>query len=647
MLPYTCTTSLALLQKYLESSSQVAFTFITADTLGLGKDRIPVPLLPGRRVIGCSFSNKEGTGLYVPLDHQEGNNFEISEFIAFLARFLSDPTFTKITHNLAFASAIAYSQGIVIQPPVYDICCASQMCLKAPNQFRTLAESGLSDLVSTLGDESITSLMASPAGTTLGNYSDSTSPAQCAAAEADLILRLYLRFNEWFDHNLPRHRTIVEEIESPVAVGIGILKFNGVPIDQVRLQAFRDQAEAKLAQLRCEILFLIGDVDLGANGSSPDFRRFLFEDLGLPILTSTKSGHASLDDDAVQRLITWCKEHRPALVPVLERIKELRMWSRIESTYLDGYMRHIDPDTKCIHPDILQLSTKTGRMSCRNPNLQNIPRRANDPTGIRSCIKAPDGHLILSADYSQVELRASAFLSRDKRMCNIYREGGDIHAATASVIFGTSYAEETNSLAPDHKEHRAVAKTVNFSAIYGTSAQGLQKTLAQAGIQKSLYECESILRNLTRGFEGLSEWQQQVKAEASLHRYSETWLGRRRYLPDIASADWKLRSAAERQAVNTPVQGTAADIIKIAMTRILRSLPQRTWLKPILQIHDELVFVIPAARLNEAAAFVRHCMEQPPFPEFDIPLPVGISVGPTFGDLQQLSYEHEFEAKKL
>ena len=177
MLPYTCTTSLALLQKYLESSSQVAFTFITADTLGLGKDRIPVPLLPGRRVIGCSFSNKEGTGLYVPLDHQEGNNFEISEFIAFLARFLSDPTFTKITHNLAFASAIAFSLGIVIQPPVYDICCASQMCLKDPNEFRTLAESGLSDLVSTLGDESITSLMAGPAGTTLGNFSDSTSPA--------------------------------------------------------------------------------------------------------------------------------------------------------------------------------------------------------------------------------------------------------------------------------------------------------------------------------------------------------------------------------------------------------------------------------------------------------------------------------------
>ena len=270
------------------------------------------------------------------------------------------------------------------------------MCLKDPNEFRTLAESGLSDLVSTLGDESITSLMAGPAGTTLGNFSDSTSPAQCAAAEADLILRLYHQFNRWFDHNLPRHRTIVEEIESPVAVDIGIMKYNGVPIDQVRLQAFRDQAEAKLAQLRCEILFLIGDVDLGANGSSPDFRRFLFEDLGLPILTSTKSGHASLDDDAVQRLITWCKEHRPELVPVLERIKELRMWSRIESTYLDGYMRHIDPDTKCIHPDILQLSTKTGRMSCRNPNLQNIPRRANDPTGIRSCIKAPDGHLILS-----------------------------------------------------------------------------------------------------------------------------------------------------------------------------------------------------------------------------------------------------------
>ena len=188
----------------------------------------------------------------------------------------------------------------------------------------------------------------------------------------------------------------------------------------------------------------------------------------------------------------------------------------------------------------------------------------------------------------------------------------------------------------NYKEHRTIAKNVNFGTFYGLFPRGLQKTLKfKAGIEKSVSECEAILESLKRGYKGLTTWQAETKAIAAKRMYSETWLGRRRYLPGIASDDWGKKSFAERCALNTPIQGTAADILKLAITRILTGLPEREWLRPILQIHDELTFVIPQDRLAEAVAFVRQCMEEKPFPEFDLPLIAEASAGPTFGTMEE------------
>ena len=178
---------------------------------------------------------------------------------------------------------------------------------------------------------------------------------------------------------------------------------------------------------------------------------------------------------------------------------------------------------------------------------------------------------------------------------------------------------------------------MNFGIFYGLFPKGLQKTLKfKAGIEKQLSECEEILDSLKNGYKGLTAWQEMTKADAARRMYSETWLGRRRYLPDIISDNWNQKSFAERCALNTPIQGTAADILKIAVTRILAGLQQREWLRPILQIHDELTFIIPEGRLSEAVTFIRACMEEKPFPEFDIPLIAEASSGPAFGTMTEL-----------
>ena len=333
----------------------------------------------------------------------------------------------------------------------------------------------------------------------------------------------------------------------------------------------------------------------------------------------------------------WCDKHRPELSQLFTLVQEYRKWGKLNSTYIDGYMKYINSTTGRIHPDIFALSTDTGRMNCQRPNCQNCPRKTNDPIGVRNFIKAPNGHLILSLDFSQIELRVGAFYCRDERMLDTYRKGGDIHAATTSVIFGVTYEEAKDKHREGYKEQRTIAKNCNFGTFYGLFPKGLQQTLKfKAGVDKSYDECEAIIRNLKTGYKGLSVWQEETKVQAARRLYSETWLGRRRYLPNIRSDNWGMKSFAERCALNTPIQGTAADILKLAIVRILRGLPERPWLRPILQIHDELTFIVPAEKLDESVAFIRGCMEEKPFPEFDLPLIAEASVGQTFGTMEEM-----------
>ena len=635
---YKCITNIEEIRAYLGDAKVVAFDYETAPDEAYRDEEKAALDAHKSHIVGCSFSIKEGSGIYVPVAHKVGINIEPTSFDKVLRAFLADTSIVKVAHNLAFESQVSYALGIVIMPPVYDTIAAAQMSLKSHTEFRKLTDSGLKKLAAELCGEPLPSFT----DVTDGKHFDELDAqdydtVRYGAADSDYSLRLYNIFNNWFDRFLPKHRTIVETIESPTAVYLGIMKYNGVPINYPLMLQRKEEAEAEMLRIKNEISFIIGDIPIGENCSTKAFKDYLFITLGLPVLKTTESNKEAADDMTMVLLKEWCDANKPELSQLFTLVQEYRKWGKIKSTYIDGYLKHRNLATGNIHPELFALSTDTGRMNCRNPNAQNMPRKSNDPVGVRNFIKAPDGHIILSLDFSQIELRVGAFYCRDEVMMDTYRRGGDIHAATTSVIFGVSYDEAQDKHSKDYKEHRTIAKNVNFGTFYGLFPRGLQKTLKfKAGVEKSEAECAEIISNLKAGYRGLTTWQEETKADATRRMYSETWVGRRRYLPGVRSDNWGVKSFAERCALNTPIQGTAADILKLAINRILCGLPERAWLKPILQIHDELTFIIPKDKLKEAVLFIKACMEEQPFPEFDLPLVAEASAGETFGSMEEL-----------
>lgn len=635
---YRCVTSVQEIQDYLGYANVVAFDYETAPDEPYRTEE-KAALDPHKsHIVGCSFSVKEHTGIYVPVAHKVGENIGSTEFLHFLQAFLTNKNITKIAHNIAFESAVSCHQGIVIQPPVYDTICAAQMTLKSNYEFRKLADSGLKRLAAELCHEPLPTFTEVTNGRHFDELDAQDSETiRYGCADSDFALRLYHIFNNWFDRFLPKHRYIVEQIESPTAVYLGIMKHNGVPVDADLMKSRQQEAKQQMQRIRNEITMLIGDIEIGANCGTKAFKDYLYQTLKLPVMKVTTSNKEAADDASMIMLKEWCDANRPELSPLFALVQEYRKWGKIKSTYIDGYLKYLSSATGRIHPDFFALSTETGRMNCRNPNIQNCPRKSNDPIGVRNFIKAPKNHLILSLDFSQIELRVGAFYCRDRTMMETYKNDGDIHAATTSVIFGCTYEDAQDKHRKEYKEQRTIAKNVNFGTFYGLFPKGLQSTLKfKAGVEKTVDECSEIIANLKAGYPALTTWQEETKRDAARKMYIETWLGRRRYLPNIRSENWGLKSFAERCALNTPIQGTAADILKLAIVRILEGLPSRPWLKPILQIHDELTFIIPKERLSEAVQFIRECMEKQPFSEFDLPLVAEASAGETFGNLEEL-----------
>ena len=637
---YRLVTSADGIREYLRGAPEVAVDFETSPKEEY-RDIPRASLDPAMNIpTGISFCTRIGTGIYVPINHIIGKNIDPMELHELLFVFFRDTRMVKIVHNLAFEAAIAFTHyGAVIQEPVYDTLAAAQMSNDGDWMFRKLKDSGLK----TLARDVLGTKLPTFTDVTSGRHFDELDPAdpetiRYGCADSDFALRLYHLYNGWFDKWLPPHRWIVEHVESPVSIYSGIMRCHGVPVDQDYLTRKRTEARIRMTEVQSRIEAATGGIKIGKNCSTKAFKDYLFRTLNLPIMKVTDKGAESVDDQAMQMLTEWSVANRPELADLFRQVQEYRSLGKTISTYLDGYLKYVNPVTGRIHPDFFSLSTDTGRMSCSKPNLQNMPRKANDPVGIRDAIRAPEGHLILSLDFSQIELRVGAYYCRDQRMIDTYRANGDIHAQTTAIIFGISYDEAANKDADGYKECRSIAKNVNFGVFYGLYPKGLQDTLKyKAGIDRSEEECRQIIYNLKAGYPGLAMWQQRAKMESWETCRAWTLAGRTRYLPDIRSADWGRKSFAERCALNTPIQGTAADILKMAMVRILAGLQERPWLQPILQIHDELVFIIPDDRLDEAVMYVKACMEVQPFQGFDVPLIAEAAAGRTFGQMKELN----------
>jgi DNA polymerase-1 len=425
-----------------------------------------------------------------------------------------------------------------------------------------------------------------------------------AAEDADVTLQLA----EIFMPELETQGTtsVLENIETPLIEVLANMEWEGIRVDKDFLNAYSvelgkelDIIEEKITELAGEKFNLDSPKQLGV---------ILFEKLKITTeMKKTKTGQYSTGEDVLQRYL-----HTHEIVPLILDYRELR---KLKSTYIDTLPNMINPITGRVHTNFMQAVAATGRLSSNQPNLQNIPIRTSRGKEIRKAFVARDeNHVLVSADYSQVELRIIAALSGDQNMIEAFQQGEDIHKATASKVFNVPLEEVT-------KDMRSKAKAVNFGIIYGQGPFGLAQ---QLGISRT--EAKNIIEAYYTQFAALKTYQHQAVEDCRSKGFVETVLGRRRFLPDINSSNAISRSFAERNAVNAPIQGSAADVIKVAMAKIQAALKTANLkTKMVLQVHDELLFDTPKEEIEQVFALVKHEMENAV--KLSVPLDVEIQSG--------------------
>jgi DNA polymerase-1 len=429
-------------------------------------------------------------------------------------------------------------------------------------------------------------------------------PTRCArdysAQIADVTLRLYEVFHPQLE--ALELLKLYEEIELPLVGVLAELQWHGVFIDQPWFATLKERFARERQRVEQEIYELAGEV-FNIN-SNPKLREILFERLGLPVLKKTPTG-PSTDVTVLQQLAD--EGHQ---LPVL--LMEYREVAKLESTYIDALPAIVNPRTGRIHSNFNQTVAATGRLSSSDPNLQNIPIRRELGRDIRRGFIPLEGHVFLAADYSQIELRLLAHLSGDPAFVEAFKAGGDIHRQTASLIFEVPLAEVTSDM-------RARAKTINFATIYGQGPHALSKQL-----KISHADAKAFIERYFERFASVRQYLDSQVEHARTHGYVTTLFGRRRYIPEIRDRNFNMRAFGERTAANSPIQGSAADLIKIAMIHIDRALREKgLGTRMLLQVHDELVFEVPERELEEASALVRHEMEH----ATDLRVPLVVDMG--------------------
>ncbi|OIQ62820.1 DNA polymerase I [Neomoorella thermoacetica] len=404
---------------------------------------------------------------------------------------------------------------------------------------------------------------------------------------------------------------LYRRVELPLTRVLGAMESYGVAVDMETLDLMGIELEGGLAALTEAIYELAGE-EFNLN-SPKQLAVILFEKLGLPPVKRTKTGFST--DAAVLEELA-CRH------PIAAKLVEYRQLAKLKSTYVDGLKPLVNPRTGSLHTSFNQTVTATGRLSSSEPNLQNIPVRLELGRRLRKAfVPHGPGRLLLAADYSQIELRILAHISGDEAMIAAFRRGEDIHARTAAEVFGVPLGEVTPAM-------RRSAKAVNFGIVYGISDYGLSRDL---GISRS--EAHDYIERYFRRYRGVKAYLEEIVARARQEGYVTTLLGRRRYLPDLFSSNRNVRSFGERTAMNTPIQGTAADIIKMAMVKIFRLLEaQYPAARMILQVHDELIFDVPEDDLPAVAGLVKDTMEHAL--ELQVPLQVDLKAGPNWYDLE-------------
>jgi len=555
------------------------------------------------QLVGVSFCVEEQSAAYVPVSHDYDGapeQLDIDYVLKSLKPLLESNSQLKVGQNLKYDRNVLANYDITINGIAHD----------------TMLESYVLDSVGSRHD--MDSLALKYLGTNTIHFEDIAgkgkkqltfnqvdidTAAEYAAEDADITLQL---------HNtlLPKLQSesdllrVYEEIEMPLLPVLSNIEINGVYIDVDMLAKQSKQLEKSLSKLEKEIFDLAGSE---FNISSPkQLQEILFDQLGLPVLKKTPTGQPSTAEEVLQELALD--------FPLPKSILEFRSLSKLKSTYTDKLPLQVSEKTGRIHTSYHQAVASTGRLASKDPNLQNIPIRTEEGRRIRQAFVAPKGYKIVAADYSQIELRIMAHLSGDKGLLDAFKHGIDVHRATAAEVFGTSVDKVSN-------EERRRAKAINFGLIYGMSAFGLGK---QLGIGRN--EAQEYVDLYFKRYPGVASFMENTKELARDKGYVQTVFGRRLYLPDIKHSNAQRRQYAERTAINAPMQGTAADIIKKAMISTDEWIRKTELdIKMIMQVHDELVFEIHGNDVENAMPEIVRCMES--VVTLNVPLKVDIGQG--------------------
>lgn len=551
-------------------------------------------------LVGMSFSWKEGEAYYIPIpENQAGAKFILKEF----KPFFENEKVLKIGHNLKYDITVLKWYDMEVLGPIFDTMIAHYLI--NPDMKHNMDE--LSETYLGYRPISIEALIGKK-GKNQKSMRDIPieDAAPYANEDADITYRLYLNFKEKVEAS-EELKKLLYEVEMPLVSVLAKMEFAGVKIDRQALSEFSKELENIISGLEKEIYELAGkEFNIG---SPKQLGVILFEDLKIDSKPKkTKSGQYSTNEETLMKY-----EHEQ---PIVNKLLEYRQVVKLKSTYVDALPELINPKSDRIHTTYMQAVAATGRLSSQNPNLQNIPIRTELGRRTREAFIPTDkDHILFAADYSQIELRLIAHLSGDEAMVKAFNEGEDIHAATAAKVFDVD-PKEVN------REMRSQAKMVNFGIIYGISAFGLSQRL---GVSRT--EASELIKNYFTKYPGIKEYMDESIAFAREHGYVETILKRRRYLKDINGRNPTVRGFAERNAINAPIQGSAADMIKVAMVRIDEVFKKEGFKsKMILQVHDELVFDALKSELEKIRPIVEKEMMNA-FSGLSVPMKVDMDTG--------------------
>ncbi len=590
------------LRKVLEKSPVIAFDTETTSTDPLTAE-----------LVGISLAVKPGEAFYIPLGHKTGSSqLEISEVIEALRPIFTDPSKELVGHNLKFDGHLLANYGLVIPRYTFDTMIAEWLVDPASH---SLGLKEMADRYLNIEMTHIEELIGKGKNQVNMSAVSVEKAAPYASADAEVTLQLRPVLTEKL--KAQQEVDLLNEIEMPLIAVLAEMERIGIAVNKPFFSKMSAELSSRLNEIESLVIDTVG-YNFNLN-STQQLSKALFETLKLSPPDrrfKTASGFYSTSAEVLEQIR---HEH-----DIIDWLLEYRELSKLKSTYVDTLPLQINPNTNRIHTTFNQIGSVTGRLASANPNLQNIPTRTEIGRLVRQAFVADPGNLLLAVDYSQIELRIVAHMSGDDSMLAAFRAGQDIHAATAAAVFGIPIEQVT-------KDQRRQAKAINFGLIYGMSAFGLSNAT-----DMTLAESENFVKTYFQQFPGVKDYLDGIRLLAARQGYVETLLGRRRYFPNLQNPkNVNLKNREEREAINAPIQGTAADIIKISMINMMPRLKaEGLQARMLLQVHDELIFELPEDELTKTASVVQDLMENA-F-SISIPLETDARYGNNWGEMKPL-----------